>query len=87
MQEQSPQSPTILGQLTEEENTLLRSIQVEHTEMLRSLGELELQKSRLIKRLDAIDDRARSMVQAVAARIGYSGDQMRVTPEGNIIAI
>lgn len=72
-------SPTVLGQLTEEEQGVILPLQTEHAELLKAIGELEFQKSRILNKLHAIDVKAREAAQAIAARVGYTGDQMRIS--------
>jgi len=77
------QQPTILGQLTEEENQTLTTLRGRTDQVVYNIGQVALQQHRLMANIDAMEAQARGVLQDAGKRLGIpDGVPWSVTNEG-----
>jgi len=83
--EAQAQIPGEIGKLTPEEQQALMGIRQESQQLLAKVGEHEVLKMRILAKLDELDERGQSYINAVSKRLGLEeGEQWVALQNGTI---
>jgi len=78
-------NPDTIGQLTDEEHQNLVSLRAQSQDILSKIGQMEVQKIRLLNRLDEMDTTVQSVLANITARLGLAeGQQWVALQDGSI---
>jgi hypothetical protein len=80
--------PGFLGRLTPEEHRKLLGVRDESRMLMQKVGELEVQKARIMQRIDVLDGEGQEVINSVSRRVGISdGQQWIAHADGKIILV
>lgn len=83
--DKSEEGPGYVGTLEEDESKLLKSLRGVSSQIVLKIGQLEVQKTRLLTQLGSIEEQANSVVAKATERFGVDGGgSWTVNPEGKV---
>ena len=78
--------PNFIGQLSEEETNEINMCRQIGNSLTMELGQLDIQKARLLSRVNEIEGKLQSIVDALKARFELGEEVVwQVTPEGKLL--
>ena len=82
---QNSEDPNILGKLSDEEQQALMALRQQSGDVLTKIGQLEVQKQRLLTRLDSMDEDAQKVMNQISERLGLKeGQQWVALADGSV---
>lgn len=80
-----PEDPNVLGVLEPSEMGILMAIQQQGRAVVQRVGEIEVEKFRLMGQLSSLEGQNQQHLQSIAKRLGIpQGTQWQVTQDGKI---
>lgn len=80
----TPSVPGSAGRLTPEEHQKCMSIRDESRMLMQKIGELEIQKARIMQRVDVLDAEGQEVLASIARRVGITDQQWVALADGTI---
>jgi len=88
MSEQTKPAPQEMGQLTEQELQTIAQLRTAANQLLGTLGQLEIRKSRVVALLERNEVQAQQILSEARKRSGVSDDMpWQIQEDGKILAI
>lgn len=81
------QNHTEVGQLEENELKLIEAYRKSANDMIQQIGQLEVQKARLLGQMGDVEERAQKILNDAKARHGVGAQPCFITAEGKIMAV
>lgn len=82
---EAPKDPSVIGQLTPEEQNGMLKIRAESQQLLAKVGEHELLKLRIVARIEELDAQGQNLIASVTKRLGLEdGAQWVGLQDGSI---
>ena len=82
-EEQEADDPTVIGELSAQENGVLRQIQHQSQGITMQIGQTEIRKAGLLGALQNLENQSEQLLQGVAKRLGIQqGTMWRVSSDG-----
>jgi len=83
--EEAAKDPNDLGKMTPEEQGAILQIKQDSQQYLAKLGEFDVMKARLLKKLEAMDAEGQAIMGAISQRLGLKeGEQWAAHQDGTI---
>lgn len=76
-----------IGTLTPDENQAILGIKHRTQQIVNTLGQLEVQKSRLLGELNDLEKRAVQTAHQAAARFGVTETNWSINPNGDVFSV
>lgn len=82
---ETPQDPDIVGTATPEEMALLTGLRQKGNQMSNEIGNLEIQKARLIGAVAQVEAQGNQVLQGISSRLGLTPEQQwQLLPDGRV---
>ena len=82
------QQHTEIGQLDENEVQQIETYRKAANNMIQQIGQLEIQKARVLRQLGEVEERAQFILNAAKVRFGLGqNDPCLITPDGKVMAV
>lgn len=82
---EAQKDPTDLGKMTPEEQGAILKIKQDSQQYLAKLGEFDVMKARILKKLESMDQEGQAIMGAISQRLGLKeGEQWAATQDGTI---
>jgi len=78
---------TEVGQLEESEVKLIDSYRKAANDMIQQIGQLEVQKARLLGQMAEVEERAQKVLNDAKARFNVGSQPCFITADGKIMAV
>lgn len=87
-QKETPQKQeTVVGELTEEEQTVLVNFQQKANQLLYRLGEMEVRKHGLLQEISVVEQNAAAHLRQIGARFGLAENQLFRVLNGKVTLV
>jgi hypothetical protein len=81
------EGPGYVGTLHPDENMLLQSLRQSSTRMVLRVGQLEVEKSRIMAQLADMDAQAAAVMRKAAERFGTDGTDWSISQDGKVYSL
>ena len=83
--EATPEDPNVIGKVTPEEQAAMMAIRGEQQQLMMKIGEQEFLKTRILARLNELDQKQQEFVNGISQRLGIEdGQQWVAVADGTI---
>lgn len=86
-QTETPEIPGMLGKLTPEEQGALVAIRQESQQLLAKVGEHEVLKTRILAKLDELDEKGQGLINQISQRFGLEAGQQWVALQDGTVRL
>lgn len=81
----TPEVPGVLGRLTPEEHQSLMAVREESQKLMQKIGEHEILKTRILRRLEELDGIGQNHIDAISQRLNIApGQQWVAVADGTV---